>query len=114
MKTLIILLLASATALADGSSDLAAAEQRERDASTRVWYHDMESTIAERDVATAQIRLATALKQHDKALREEATNEEREAQARLGKHVRELERARVDLQAATEQRTKLERVARRR
>ena len=111
-KVLAALLISSATALANPHDQLAAAQQRVIDASTRVSYYEMQATIAERDIATARIQLDTASKQRNKARYAQAVNDEREAQARAARFRQESDRARSDLQASNEQVRGLERTAR--
>ena len=96
LKILAALLIFTATTWA-GGSELDAAVQREREASTRVWYYETQTTIAERDVETAQITLQLATMERVKAVNEnrtadankwakrhaEASRDERAAQAKL-------------------------------
>jgi len=123
-KIIAALLLSCATALAGPHDELSVARQHVDAASTRVSYHEMEATIAERDIATARIIQDTASKQRSKALLghdsaaasasarryAEAAKDEREAQDRAAQSRKELDRARNDLQASTAEVTRLERV----
>jgi len=127
IKVLTALLIFTTATFADGDAHNAAV-QRARDATTRVWYHEMQTTIADRDIATARIISETATTARREALSEhrsadadrwakrlaEAQRDEREAQGRADTNRRELSRAQSDLQAATEDVRKTERVARRR
>jgi len=126
-KILASLLFLSVTAWADDRDALDQARQREHDASVRVWYHDAETTIAERDLATAHIIADTTSKQWNNAVREhrnddastwalrhaEAKRDERDAQSRVTHFRWERDVARNDLQASTDEVHRLERVARR-
>jgi hypothetical protein len=125
-KLIVALLFSSATALAGPHDDLAAARQRVQVASTRVSYHEKETIIAERDIATARVHQNTALKgqgearhAHDSGAAsswarryDDAMKDEREAQARAARCRSDRDAAREDLHAATANVTKLERVAR--
>src|SRR5262245_28588664 len=120
-------LLISATAWAEPGNDaLDAALARERDASVRVNYHEIETAIAERDIATARIIQDTASKQWNQAIRErhsdaagtwaqrhaEGMRDERDAGQRATYHRRERDQANHDLQASRDDVRRLERVAR--
>jgi len=120
--TLAALLLSSATALAAPHDELAVARQHVQAASTRVSYHELEATIAERDIATAKIIQATASKARTKALaagdnvaasawarrHADAVKDEREAQDRAAQKRAERDRAREELQASTDRVKSLE------
>jgi hypothetical protein len=123
-KLLAPLLISSATAFAGPNDDLAIARQHVNAAMTRVSYHEMETTIAERDVVTARIVQDTATKGRELALRErdnnaavawarrhaEAVKDEREALARADRYRVERDRARADLQESTARVSRIERV----
>jgi hypothetical protein len=127
-KVLAAMLFCVTTAWAGDSSELDAAMKQQHEASARVWYHEMQTTIANRDIATANIALETATTARQRALNEhrtgdadqwgkriaQAQRDEREAQNRSLTNRHELERARGDLQASTDQVRRLERVAGRR
>jgi hypothetical protein len=102
------LLFSSATALAGPHDELVTARQHVQEASTRVSYFEMQATIAERDIATAQIRRDTASKQRNQARIAQAEAEQREAQDRAAQARNELTRARGDLQASADQARRLE------
>ena len=129
IKVLAALLVFVTTTWAGGNSDeLSVAVKQEREASTRVWYHQMQTVIADRDVATARITSETATMQRAIAINEQrnadadrwskrlaqAQRDEREAQGRADRNRRELDRARSDLHASSAQVRKLEQVATRR
>ena len=73
----------------------------------------MQTTIAERDVATARIHLDTATKARNTQRRAQAANEERAAQERAIEARQERDRAYEDLQAAVTKVRRLERVGKR-
>ena len=126
-KILIPIMLLAVSAWADDRDALDGARQREHDASVRVWYHDAEATIAERDLATARIIVDTASTQWNRAVREhrsndaskwaerhaEALREQRDAESRIAHFRYEREVARNDLQTSSDEVQRLERVARR-
>jgi hypothetical protein len=111
-KLIVAFLISSATALASPHDELAAAQQRAHDATTRISYYEAQSTIAERDIATARIQLDTASKQRNKARYAQAQNDEREAQARAAQSREQSDRARTDLRASNDEVRRLERTAR--
>ena len=111
-KLIVAFLVSSATALANPHDELAAAQQRVHDASTRISYYEAQSVIAERDIATARIHLDTASKQRNNARSAQAVNEQREAQARATQAREQSDQARSDLQASNDEIRRLERTAR--
>jgi hypothetical protein len=111
-KLIVAFLVSSATALASPHDELAAAQQRVHEASTRISYYEAQATIAERDIATARIQLDTATKQRNNARQAQALNDQREAQARATQSREQTDRARGDLRASNDEVRRLERTAR--
>jgi hypothetical protein len=132
-KILVLLLLSASLARAedrgpppgDRPDDLTMAVARERDAATRERYNAQLTTIAERDIVTAQITRDMALRQWDAAARAHRTDDverwskrhasalrdERAAQDRAFRHARERDEARADFDASAERVRRLERQA---
>jgi hypothetical protein len=118
-KVLALLLLSGSLATADDrirpvADDLETAIANERDAATREWYSAQLTTIAERDIVTAQIVRDMAQSQWDAAVRTHraddagrwanrhfiALRDERDAQARAARYARERDQARADFQVS--------------
>lgn len=107
------------------ASSIDVAIANERDAATRERYHAQLTTIAERDIVTAQITGEMALRQWDLAVQagrdadvrrwsrrhEMALRDEREARARAASSARERDRARADFRAAAAEVRRLDRRA---
>jgi hypothetical protein len=129
-KILAALLLSGTLASADNPAapardSIDAAHASEHDAAARERYHAQLTTIAERDIVTAQITLDMALRQWELAIqahREDdargwamrcagALRDERDAQARARHYARERDRARSDFEASADQIRRLERRA---
>lgn len=129
-RILALLVLSANLAAADvrprpRSDSLEAALASEHDAATRERYHAQLTTIAERDIVTAQITRDTALRQWDRSVRahqdEEARRwakrhslalrEESNAQERAAYYARERDQARADFEVAAAKVRRLERRA---
>src|SRR6185295_9111460 len=130
-KILALLLLSANLASADDRPPaetpdaIDAVRATEHDASARERYHAQLTTIAERDIVTAQITRDSALHQWDAAVRDrrageagrwakryaEALREEQDAQARATQHARLRDQARADFDIAAAKVRKLERRA---
>lgn len=124
-KLIVALLFSSATAVAGPHDELSAARLNVQAVSARVSYHEKQTIIAERDIATARIHQNTATKGRSEALRthdsaaasdwarryDDATKAEREAQARADRSRSETDAAREELEASNARVRQLERVA---
>lgn len=121
-KILAFLLLSASMANADdrrssSADDLDAATSSEREAATREHYHAQLTTIAERDIVTAQIVRDMALKQWEAAVHARdngeagqwatrlamALRDERDAQTRAADQARERDQARADFEVSAAQ-----------
>jgi hypothetical protein len=105
--------------------ELQIARSRERDAATRQRINAQLTTIAERDIVTAQIIRDLAERQRDAALRahrsddagrwtqrhQGALRDEREAQDRAARYARERDQARAEFDASAQRVRRLERHA---
>jgi hypothetical protein len=118
-KILTVLLLSANLAGADDrppAGDIDAAIASEHEASTREHYNAQLTTIAERDIVTAQITRDTAIKQWNAAIREhrsedadqwakrhaEALRDEHDARERAELYARKRDQARDDFDASAE------------
>jgi hypothetical protein len=126
-KILALLLLSASFAYADRAppGELQLALSRQRDAATRERINAQLTTIAERDIVTAQIVRDTAQRQRAVAERVHrsddaerwsqrlagAQHDEREAQDRAARYARERDNAHADFQASAERVRRLERRA---
>jgi hypothetical protein len=111
------------TSAPETSIDVAIANERE--AGTRERYYAQLTTIAERDIVTAQITGEMALRQWDRAVQagrdgdvrrwskrhEMALRDEREARARAASSARERDQARADFRVAAAEVRRLDRRA---
>lgn len=132
-KILTVLLLSANLAAADGNADdrapaggdVDAAVASEREASTRERYNAQLTTIAERDIVTAEITRDTAVKAWNTAVHDnrpadvehwsqrhaEALRDERDARQRAEFFARERDKARADFEASAEKVRRLSRSA---
>src|SRR4051812_44904367 len=121
-KILTVLLLSANLAAADdrhaagASDDVEAAVAAEHESSTRENYNAQLTTIAERDIVTAQIIRDMAVKEWNAAVREhrsgdadqwaqrhaQALRDEHEARERTTLYARRRDQARVDFEASAE------------
>lgn len=118
-KILTVLLLSANLAGADDrppTSDVDAAIASEHEASTREHYNAQLTTIAERDIVTAQIIRDMAIKQWNEAIREHrsedadqwatrhaaALRDEHDARERAALYARKRDQAREDFDASAE------------
>jgi hypothetical protein len=116
-KILTVLLLSANLAGADDrppADDVDAAIASEHEASTREYYNAQLTTIAERDIVTAQIVRDMAVKQWNAAVREhrsddadrwagrhaEAMRDEHDARERAALYARKRDQAREDFDAS--------------
>ena len=118
-KILALILFSASIASADAppADDLDAVVAAEHEASTREHYNAQLATIAERDIATAQIIRDMAVQQYGVAVRDhrtgdadrwakrhaDALRDERDAQARAALYARERDQARADFEALADQ-----------
>jgi hypothetical protein len=128
-KIFAVLVLSANLASADAPSQPATAMDKaianERDAGTRERYYAQLTTIAERDIVTAQITRDMALRMWDRAtqaqrdddvrrwsLRHEAAlRDEREARTRAQSSARDRDQARADFRVAAAEVRRLDRRA---
>jgi hypothetical protein len=123
-KIVLALLLSANLAAADDqppAGDVDAAVAAEHEASTREHYNAQLTTIAERDIVTAQIIRDMAIKQWNAAVREsrtgdvdpwakrhlEAVRDENEARERARLYAERRDQARADFEASAEKVRKL-------
>jgi hypothetical protein len=123
-KILLALLLSANLAGADDrppAGDVDAAVAAEHEASTRESYNAQLTTIAERDIVTAQIIRDMSIKQWNIAIREgrsgdidqwakrhlEAARDEKDARERAALYAQRRDQARADFEASAEKVRKL-------